>query len=490
MENQKLKPTRVKRRISASTGKEEIYRKLIDCSLDVICSIDKEGKFVFVNAACKTMWGYEPHELIGRNCLDLIVEEDKETTLFYAQRHMRGEPVSNFQNQYVRKDGSIVPVLWSGWWDAEEQLMYCVAKDITERSEAERKARLQDEQLKRAYKLSKIGWWEWDVCTNTHYASDEVYDIYGLKRSEVPEITMDIYTSLVHPDDRPYMLKSVSELNTKKYIEIEHRMIKPSGEVIYLFHCTNVEKNDKGELIRVHGTTKDITEKVELQKMIIEEKINAQKEMAKAIIHTQEKERSEIGKELHDNVNQVLTTVKLYIENIRNYPEMSEMFIEKSIALAQRAINEIRFLAKQLVTPVMKDLGFEATILELVDHYQSLNKFVIDLDLDIKEYQIEDSMRLTIYRIIQEQLNNIVKYANASKVSISVVYDKGSIKLKISDDGVGFDPAKVVHGMGLNNIRNRAEVYKGKVSLKSSLGKGCYLSILFPVIECKGAAVA
>jgi signal transduction histidine kinase len=88
-----------------------------------------------------------------------------------------------------------------------------------------------------------------------------------------------------------------------------------------------------------------------------EEKLTAQKEISKAIINTQEKERSEIGKELHDNVNQILTTAKLYVENIEYYPEKSNVFVVKSKDLLQKSINEIRFLAKQLVTPVINDLG-------------------------------------------------------------------------------------------------------------------------------------
>jgi PAS domain S-box-containing protein len=238
--------------------------------------------------------------------------------------------------------------------------------------------------------------------------------------------------------------------------------------------------NEQGELEQFFAIQTDITERIELQRLVIEEKIDAQKEMSKAIIEAQERERSEIGKELHDNVNQVLTTVKLYIENIRDYPEMQEAFLEKSVTLAQRAINEIRFLSKQLVTPVMNDLGFRATLDELVTHYRSLNRFELLLHFTICEEKLQHGAKLNIYRIIQEQLNNIVKYAKASMVTIRILFESGAVYLSIEDNGVGFDPSVTAGGIGMNNIRNRAEVYKGVVQVHAAPGTGCRLEIRFP----------
>ena len=218
------------------------------------------------------------------------------------------------------------------------------------------------------------------------------------------------------------------------------------------------------------GAMQDITKIKETEKAI-----------SKAIISTQEKERSEIGKELHDNVNQILTTVKLYIENIRDYPDHRMHFIDKSVMLAQRAINEIRMLSKQLVTPVMADLGFEATLSELTDHYKSLNLFDMNLHFAADEATIDKNMQLTIYRIMQEQLNNIVKYAGATEVFIKVMQQPQELEVLISDNGIGFDTSKTSGGLGLRNIEHRSQLFKGQLTLRSAAGAGCSLQIIFPL---------
>lgn len=251
--------------------------------------------------------------------------------------------------------------------------------------------------------------------------------------------------------------------------------VTKNGEAIcveMLSHKINYGKRDAVLIL-----ANDITSQVLLETQLLEEKISRQQEITKAVIHTQEKERSEIGKELHDNVNQVLTTIKLYIENIRAFPDQSHLFLEKSIDLTQRTINEVRFLAKQLVTPVMHDLGFKATVDELITHYKSLQLFELLLEFNVNEQKLETGVKLTMYRIIQEQLNNIVKHAKASFVKISIQEKDELLKVTVEDDGVGFDTQSVHHGIGLKNIRNRTEAYKGILKIVSSKGNGCTLEV-------------
>jgi PAS domain S-box-containing protein len=112
--------------------------KIMHSSLDVICSIDEEGRFVNVGSASEYMWGYKPEEIYGRRYMDLVLKEDAEYTLEVAAGIMGGVPVITFENRYVCKDGSIVPLLWSARWDDNDKLMYCIAKDATEKKRLEK----------------------------------------------------------------------------------------------------------------------------------------------------------------------------------------------------------------------------------------------------------------------------------------------------------------------------------------------------------------
>jgi len=109
----------------------------IDLLLDAVCAVDSDGRFVFVSAACERIFGYAPDELIGRRMIELVHPADRERTLQAARRIMAGEPMPNFENRYLRKDGRIAHILWSARWSEVDQLRIAVARDITERKQAE-----------------------------------------------------------------------------------------------------------------------------------------------------------------------------------------------------------------------------------------------------------------------------------------------------------------------------------------------------------------
>jgi PAS domain S-box-containing protein len=112
--------------------------KILDSSLDVICSIDKKGKFVSVNAASERIWGYSPNELIGKNYIDFVFHEDIEKTHKTVATIKSGAPVTIFENRYIHKNGRIVPILWSSRWDKKDRLFYNSAKDATEKKNLEK----------------------------------------------------------------------------------------------------------------------------------------------------------------------------------------------------------------------------------------------------------------------------------------------------------------------------------------------------------------
>jgi diguanylate cyclase (GGDEF)-like protein/PAS domain S-box-containing protein len=109
----------------------------IDLLLDAVCAVDKQGRFVFVSAACERIFGYSPDELIGQPMIELVHPADRQRTLDAAREIMDGEPKLNFENRYLRKDGQVVHILWSARWSEDDQLRIAVARDITERKQAE-----------------------------------------------------------------------------------------------------------------------------------------------------------------------------------------------------------------------------------------------------------------------------------------------------------------------------------------------------------------
>lgn len=130
---------------------------IMEHSLDVICTIDAQGRFVFVSAACEKLWGYRPEELEGRPYADLVHPEDLPKSNQAAADVMEGKPLRDFENRYRRKDGSLIPVVWSAFWSVNDKIMFCVARDLTERKQAEAVIeRLNAELRQRAAQLQSL----------------------------------------------------------------------------------------------------------------------------------------------------------------------------------------------------------------------------------------------------------------------------------------------------------------------------------------------
>ncbi|HSY76640.1 MAG TPA: sensor histidine kinase, partial [Bacteroidia bacterium] len=219
---------------------------------------------------------------------------------------------------------------------------------------------------------------------------------------------------------------------------------------------------------------------VELEKRLAHEKSLKQHQLTEAVITALETERSEIGRELHDNVNQLLATTRLYMNAAKKDKQKSDEFSEQAAVYLANAIEEIRKVSKNLVGPGIQDLGLKAAIENLVYETILVHPLKVKQDIaELEEPKIDEKFKLNIFRIIQEQLNNIIKHSKAMTVHIFLTLSNNKIKLLIADDGQGFDTSKQRHGIGVANIISRVELYKGKVDLISSPGKGCQLKIVF-----------
>lgn len=233
-----------------------------------------------------------------------------------------------------------------------------------------------------------------------------------------------------------------------------------------------------GELYGVGGISTNITD------LLMEQQLERQKEIAELTIEAQEQERKIIGRELHDNINQLLTTSKILIDAALDMEgEMEKLCLEKSRDALNRAITEIRNLSHSLIPPSFDNDDFTNTIDEIASTLRLSNKMDVDLSISPRDQlnKMQNKTKLALYRIIQEQLLNVIKYARASMVGIDLRLVGRMVRLKISDNGVGFDPQKKAKGFGLKNIYSRAEVLNGKMKINSTPGQGSTMQVEIPV---------
>jgi two-component system sensor histidine kinase UhpB len=153
---------------------------------------------------------------------------------------------------------------------------------------------------------------------------------------------------------------------------------------------------------------------------------------------------------------------------------------QKSSQNISDVISELRKLSKSLSPPSLGDLGLIASLEDLLINICQAGKIEVNFYHDqLKEEEIAEDKKLIVYRIVQEQMNNILTHSQARNVIIDMKTFNGFLILKIQDDGRGFDPTKVSRGIGLKNIRSRSELYNGTMKLDTAPGEGCVLRVKF-----------
>lgn len=248
------------------------------------------------------------------------------------------------------------------------------------------------------------------------------------------------------------------------------------GEMASTLHRDALDNERSIVIIR------DITERKNMGEKLLKEQQRFQRKVTEQVIWAQEKEREVIGRELHDNVNQVLTTVKLYLEMAMTSPETREELLSKSMQLVMNSINEIRNLSRDLSAPTLGTKSLIDSITALLEMIESSSGLLISFDHSGYDIHLSMNQKLAIYRMVQEQLNNVIKHAGAKQVWLWLTQKGSDTILEIRDDGKGFDTLGKRNGIGLNNIISRAKVFNGTVKIESAPGKGCLLRVTLPII--------
>jgi PAS domain S-box-containing protein len=239
------------------------------------------------------------------------------------------------------------------------------------------------------------------------------------------------------------------------------------------------------------GVENSITSIVDRRKRLsVQKKIDVENErsmasnLTVAVVEAKEMERSDIGKELHDNVNQLLGASMLNLDMARKDIKNGEAYLIHSSEYTFTAIEEIRKLTKGLMTDTIKDFGLCAAIEDIARDTMEACSVKIHCKLKPSlERAMTDKFKMNAFRIVQEQLNNILKHASASDINITMAEKKAEFVLSIADNGIGFDSTKKLDqkGIGISNIISRAESYRGRARFTTKPGKGCKLVITFPI---------
>ena len=198
----------------------------------------------------------------------------------------------------------------------------------------------------------------------------------------------------------------------------------------------------------------------------------------KTQLEIQEQTFSHISQEIHDNIGQVLSLVRLNLSTFME--EVSEEKFEHTDQLLGKAIKDLRDLSHNLQSNRINDIGILESIRQLMATLQKTGRYTTSLEIADSFAGVNKDTDLILFRMIQEIINNIIKHASASAIDIKIESDPSNIKIVVTDNGTGFDTEKLKktgHGIGLQNIFNRAKMIHTTVDIQSNLGHGTAITL-------------
>jgi two-component system sensor histidine kinase UhpB len=454
---------------------EDKYRNLVEQAADGIFLFDMEGNFLSANNNGCLMIGYDKATLLTLNINAIIPPQYQGKEFIKSAALYNGKPVLA-ERQYMRKDGTVFYTEVNAQITSKGNIQ-AIVRDITDRRKAKENMQKAIDRYDLLAKATSDTLWDWDIVNNQMLYNEGITKMFGYEKESIDNV-LEWWKEKIHPDDFHLIAETIKEVFEKKLemVQLEYRFHCADDSSKYIYDRAYVIYDGQQTPVRMIGAMQNVTYLKEEENRI-----------AKAIIDAQEQERRHIGQELHDNVNQILAgsmltlgMAKLEIKDAA----MASGFIDITHGHIGSAIDEIRKLSHQLA-PVSFDENTLKDIFEnLLLKINLNNRFKINLQIgEIKNGNLTDDIQINLYRILQEQIKNILKYSGASFIDISLTETGDMVRMRIFDDGCGFDTKDIHKGIGINNMKKRAQFFSGKFKLNSAPGKGCEIIIEIPLKE-------
>ena len=486
--------TKVKTTEKKLAEAEATYEKLVNTLVDGVIMLDKDGKVTTCNKRASAILGLNEEDLLGKELGDSswkAIKADGTPFPWYEFPNVvslqTGFPQRNVKMGVNLPNGLFVWLLINSealirMGEFDPYAVVISFSDITDNVNREEELRKSNERFFYVSKITSDAIWDIDLATKQIYRSETFYELSGYSREEIKP-DLDWWFNKVHPKDKDRVKNKVQEhiQNGQERWEDEYLFLCADGSYKFLLDSGTILYR-QGKPVRILGAIRDLTEKKKLQQQLLQEQEQKHKAVNQAGIAAQEAERSDISRELHDNVNQLLMSAKLFMNSAKTDREKADEHIEKAMTYQMMAVEEIRKLSRTLNTSLVKVIGLSRSIDDIIVNMKAFQQIETKFHYDQKLDKIlSDDQKLMIFRILQEQTNNIIKYANAQNVTISLKEENNTIYLSIKDDGKGFDASIQSKGIGFINIYNRVDAFGGEMELISSPGKGCSLQINFPL---------
>ncbi|MDO6431898.1 PAS domain S-box protein [Flavitalea sp. BT771] len=462
-------------------GEMEVLALLARETVNAVCILHPNGEMLWMNEGFTRLTGYSAEELMGKSSRAFLNGPETDMAVMKKAAYCRenGLPMLEEFLIYTKKGKKV-------WTRAQGQAIrqansavanyFLIVTDITE----EKKILEELEVLSLVARETNNGVVIFDKQSgNTIWVNEGFTRLTGFTAEDI--IGKNPVATIQGPETDLRQLQSWADRisNDQSYSGDLVTYTKDGQKRIH--HITGQPlKNKKGEITRYFAIGYDITERRRMEEERLQNEIEQQKKITGVILQTQEVERNQLGRELHDNINQILAAIRMQLSfSLDNFSICKPILIQCRENIME-ALEETRRLSHRMVMPRFSERALPQALKALADNYQYTQAIVLETG-DWSDDRVAVSIKETFFRISQEQLSNIYKHAKATQVTIRIRTDLANAMLSVEDNGVGFDPTEKKGGIGISNIRSRTEFQGGTAQFISAPGKGCALFVNIPL---------
>ena len=473
-------------------SERKIFQNILDLAPVMIAYKSKDDHFINVNSAFAKFIRLSKENIIGKTTFQIFKQFD--VALMWRKNDLEvirtGIPILN-QLTFTMGKWMIYSQLPFNDSEGSTNGTVNFIVDVDDRVGAEEAFREGKLQLEMAIKASNTGLWDWDLKTNKVYYSPEWKQQIGYEEWEISDDYSE-WQNRLHPDDLENALSIVQKNieNPSLGYENEFRFRHKDGTYHWILAKASVLIDDHGKPIRMLGSHADITgrKKAEEDLKSSNEQLHA---LSDRLHKIREEERLNVSRELHDDIGQSLTGIKMDISWLEK--KVAEFIPDKNLLmerfsgmkeLVDESIAKVRQIASDLRPGILDTFGLLPAIEWQLQDLQQRSGIKCTLISDLKELNFDAQTNLEIFRIIQESLTNVVRHSEAGSAQVNIKKQKDKLIFEVIDNGKGItdDVFNKTTSLGLIGMRERASQINGEISIQGTSGKGSVVSLS---IACK-----
>ncbi len=491
--------------------------------------IDREGRIVRVNRTEAEMLGYDRKEMLGRYVYEFVNESEREAAKESIRRKIQGDqPLQYFERPYIRKDGEEILVA------IEERMVYdengevagirSALQNITDRKLAEEKLMESERQLQRAQQVGRIGSWNTNIQRNEVSWSDQVYRLFGLEKQEF-DGKRSTFFSFVHPEDRQLVIDaSLDTVSNGTPYDIDHRVIRPDGTIIWVNEQAEAILDEKGNVIGLTGTVQDITERkrsedeqAKLQEQLRQaQKMEAIGQLAGGVAHDFNNLLTGIIGNLSLAAMRSSDETVRYMDNAKKAADRAAALVQQLLAFGRKSrielrpvdlnkiVHEVATLARETIDRRIEiDIHTKDYLPKVLADPTQMNSVLMNLCVNARD-AIGQAMRMlsadeegTVQYAITIETENVLVGEQYCETR-SYARPGRFVVLGISDNGIGMDQQTQERvfepffttkkrgegtGLGLATAYGIIKQHNGWINIYSEPNKGTTFKIYLPVAE-------